>query len=270
MQNPGEKPPRERGFMPSPSSRSGFCKGDPVTPVWAWPLSPPQPNVGPRSRLFPEISLTTRRRVLPLLCLATFALGTVALAMPARAQSALAAQVARPVSLPDIAIGSEKATVTITEYASMSCPHCAAWGENVFPMLRSRYIDTGKVRFVFREFPLDIKAAGASMLARCIAKDDAEKYLAVTATMYQQLDPLLARTKETLTLIGKLNGMSEQEVAACETDQSLLDKLKADQQYALATLKVDSTPTFFVNGQRLKGAMSFEELDAILRPMFKR
>jgi protein-disulfide isomerase len=220
--------------------------------------------------LFPEISLTTRRRVLPLLCFAAFALGTIALAMPARAQSALAAQVAKPVSLPDIAIGSAKATVTITEYASMSCPHCAAWGENVFPMLRSRYIDTGKVRFVFREFPLDIKAAGASMLARCIAKDDAEKYLAVIATMYQQLDPMLARTKETLTLIGKLNGMSEQEVAACETDQSLLDKLKADQQYALETLKVDSTPTFFVNGQRLKGAMSFEELDAILKPMFKR
>ena len=73
---------------------------------------------------------------------------------------------------------AEGARSTITEYASMSCPHCAAWGENVFPMLRSRYIDTGKVRFVFREFPLDLKAAGASMLARCIARDDSEKYLA--------------------------------------------------------------------------------------------
>jgi protein-disulfide isomerase len=187
-----------------------------------------------------------------------------------RAQSALAAQVAKPASLPDIAIGSPNARVTITEYASMSCPHCAAWGENVFPMLRSRYIDTGRVRFVFREFPLDIKAAGASMLARCIAKGDSAKYLAVIATMYQQLDPLLARTKDTLTLIGKLNGMSEKEVEACETDQSLLDKLKADQQYAFDTLKVDSTPTFFVNGQRLKGAMSFEELEAILKPLLKR
>jgi protein-disulfide isomerase len=178
--------------------------------------------------------------------------------------------VAQPVSLPDISIGSPKASVTITEYASMSCPHCAAWGENVFPMLRSRYIDTGKVRYVFREFPLDIKAAAASMLARCIAKGDSERYLAVIATMYQQLDPLLARTKETLILIGKLNGMSEQQVADCETDQSLLDKLKADQQFAFQTLKVDSTPTFFVNGQRLKGAMSFEELEAILKPMLKR
>jgi protein-disulfide isomerase len=88
--------------------------------------------------------------------------------------------------------------------------------------------------------------------------------------MYQQLEPLLVRTKETLIQIGKLNGMSEQEVATCETDQSLLDKLKADQQYAFNTLKVDSTPTFFVNGQRLKGAMSFEELEAVLKPMLKR
>jgi hypothetical protein len=62
----------------------------------------------------------------------------------------------------------------VSTIPSMSCPHCAAFGENVFPMLRSKYIDTGKVRFVFREFPLDIKAAAASMLARCIADGDAE------------------------------------------------------------------------------------------------
>ena len=189
---------------------------------------------------------------------------------PGKAQDAVAAAVAKPVALPDIAVGSPKAPVTIIEYASMSCPHCAAWGENVFPMLRSRYIDTSKVRYVFREFPLDIKAAGASMLARCIANGNSEKYLAVVATMYQQLEPMLARTKDTLILIGKLNGMSEQEVHGCVTDQSLLDKLRADGQYALETLKVDSTPTFFVNGQKVKGAMSFEELEAIIKPMLKR
>jgi protein-disulfide isomerase len=191
-------------------------------------------------------------------------------AIPARAQSALAAQVAKPVSLPDIAIGSPKAPVTITEYASMSCPHCAAWGENVFPMLRSRYIDTGKVRFVFREFPLDLKAAGASLLARCIAKGDADKYLAVVETMYKQFDSLIARTTQTLILIGKLNGMSEEEVKACATDQTMLGNLNSDRLYALTTLKVDSTPTFFVNGQVLKGAMSFEELEAIIKPLLKR
>jgi len=199
---------------------------------------------------------------------------SAALSLPltgrAVAQSAIAAQLAKPVSLPDIAIGSAKARVTIIEYASMSCPHCAAFDENVFPMLRSRYIDTGKVRFVFREFPLDITAAASSMLARCIGNDDPEKYLAVVATLFKQLDRLMAQTKDTLTLVGKLNGMSEQELESCEKDQTLLDKLAADQRYALQTLKVVSTPTFFVNGQKLQGAMSFEELEAIIKPMLKR
>jgi protein-disulfide isomerase len=189
---------------------------------------------------------------------------------PAMAQSATAAAVAKPVSLPDIAIGSAKAPVTITEYASMSCPHCAAFGENVFPMLRSKYIDTGRVRFVFREFPLDIKAAAASMLARCIAKDDSEKYFGAVDILFKQQDRLMDQTKDTLKFIGKLNGMSEDEVETCVKDQALLDNLAADQRYALDILKVDSTPTFFVNGERLKGAMSFEELEARIKQLLKR
>jgi len=188
----------------------------------------------------------------------------------ARAQDTTAALVAKPVSLPDIALGSAKAPVTITEYASMSCPHCAAFGENVFPMLRSKYIDTGKVRFVFREFPLDIKAAAASMLARCIADGDAEKFFGVVRLLFQQQDALMAQTKNTLMLIGKQAGMSEQAVEICEKDQVLLDKLAADQRFALNVLKVDSTPTFFVNGERLKGSMSFEELEERIKRLLKK
>ena len=198
------------------------------------------------------------------------AMASLPLASTARAQSAIAAAVAKPVSLPDIVIGSPTAPITITEYASMSCPHCAAFGENVFPMLRSKYIDTGKVRFVFREFPLDIKAAAASMLARCIARDDPEKYLGAVEILFKQQDRLMAQTKDTLMFIGKLNGMSEQEVEACEKDQALLDKLAADQRYAMEQLKVDSTPYFFVNGERLKGSMSFEELDERIKPLLKK
>jgi protein-disulfide isomerase len=81
---------------------------------------------------------------------------------------------------------------------------------------------------------------------------------------------LIDRTTQTLILIGKLNGMSEQEVKACATDQTMLGNLSADRLYALTTLKVESTPTFFVNGQVLKGAMSFEELEAIIKPMLSR
>jgi protein-disulfide isomerase len=187
----------------------------------------------------------------------------------AMAQNATAALLAKPMSLPDMALGSPKASVTIVEYVSMSCPHCAAFEENVFPMLKSKYIDTGTVRFVFREFPLDIKAAAASMLARCIAKDDAGKFFGAIDTLFKQQDPLIEQTKDTLKLIGAQAGMSEQAVEACEKDQALLDKLSADQKFAYEVLKVDATPTFFINGEKLKGAMSFEELDEKIRSLMK-
>ena len=188
----------------------------------------------------------------------------------AMAQHATAALVAQPVSLPDMALGPANAPVTITEYSSMSCPHCAAFGENVFPMLRSKYIDTGKVRFVFREFPLDIKAAAASMLARCVANGDAEKFFGTVQLLFQQQQQLMEQTNTTLRMIGKQAGMSEQAVEACGKDQTLLDKLSADQRLAHEVIKVDSTPTFFVNGARLKGAMSFEELEEAIKPLLKK
>ena len=185
------------------------------------------------------------------------------------AQSAIAAAVAKPVSLPDIAIGAENAPVTITEYSSMSCPHCAAFGQNVFPMLRSKYIDTGKVRFVFREFPLDIKAAAASILARCIGKDDPEKYLGAVEMLFKLQDQLMARTKDTLIYVGKQHGMSEDDVKTCEEDQAQFDRLNADQQYAVQEVKIAATPTFFVNGMRFQGSMSFEELEERIKPLLK-
>jgi protein-disulfide isomerase len=188
----------------------------------------------------------------------------------AKAQHATAALVAQPVSLPDMALGPADAPVTITEYSSMSCPHCAAFGENVFPMLRAKYIDTGKVRFVFREFPLDIKAAAASMLARCVANGDAEKFFGTVQLLFQQQQMLMAQTSMTLKVIGKQAGMSEQAVETCSRDQALLDKLAADQRFAHQVIKVDSTPTFFVNGERLKGAMSFEELEEAIKPLLKK
>src|SRR5450631_1339318 len=115
-----------------------------------------------------------------------------------------AADVAKPVSLPDMALGPADASVTITEYASMTCPHCAAFNEAVFPKIKSEFIDSGKVRYVFREFPLDIKAAAGSMLGRCIAKDDAAKYFAVIDLLFkQQVEWAGAKTTETLARIGK-------------------------------------------------------------------
>jgi protein-disulfide isomerase len=181
-----------------------------------------------------------------------------------------AAEVAKPVSLPDMALGPKDAAVTITEFASMTCPHCASFTENVFPKIKKEYIDTNKIRFVFREFPLDIKAAAGSMLARCIAKDDANKYFAVIDMLFrQQMDWALKNTTETLTRIGKQAGLSQQQVEDCLKDQALLDKIAADQKYASEVLKVTSTPTFFLNGEMMKGEQSFEEFDKRIKSLLK-
>ena len=194
----------------------------------------------------------------------------IAEAMIPEASAQGAADVAKPVSLPDMALGPANASVTITEYASMTCPHCAVFNETVFPKIKSEFIDSGKVRYVFREFPLDIKAAAGSMLGRCIAKDDAGKYFAVIDMLFkQQTDWVMKNTTETLTRIGKQAGLSQQAVEACLKDQALLDKIAADQKYAAEVLKVSSTPTFFINGEMLRGETSFEEFDKRIKSLLK-
>ena len=186
------------------------------------------------------------------------------------AQSTTAVEAARPAGLPEMSIGSATAPVTVIEYASMSCSHCAAFGQNVFPMLRSKYIDTGKVRFVFREFPLDIKAAAASILARCIGKDDPDKFFGAVEAMFKLQDQLMAQTRETLIYVGKQHGMSEDEVKTCAEDQAQFDKLNAGQQFAAQQVRVSATPTFFINGARFQGAMTYEELEARIEPMLRK
>ena len=178
--------------------------------------------------------------------------------------------VAKPVSLPDMALGSKDAAVTITEFASMTCPHCAAFNEQVFPKIKSEYIDTGKIRYIFREFPLDIKAAAASMMARCVANGDAEKFFATLDTMFKRQEPLMTQTQETLRAIGKEAGMDDNGAEVCIKNQAMLDKLSADQKFANEELKVDATPTFFINGTMTKGAISFEEFEEKLKPLLKK
>lgn len=188
----------------------------------------------------------------------------------AAAENDTAALVAKPVSFPDMALGPATAPVTIVEYSSLTCPHCAAFAENVFPMLQSKYIDAGKVRFVSREFPLDIKAAAASMLARCAANGDAPKFFEATTMLFKQQQELVDHTTETLTSIGAKFGMDQGAVETCVKSDATLDKLQADQNFAYQQLKVEATPTFFINGEMVKGAMSFEELEAKLAPLLKQ
>ena len=216
--------------------------------------------------------IITRRAFTPALSLtglmAVVGISPLRLISGAMAQSP--SDVAKPVSLPDMALGPANAAVTVTEFASMTCPHCAAFDQAVFPKLKSEYIDTGKIRYIFREFPLDIKAAAGSMLARCIAKGDASKYFTVVDLLFkQQNDWVMKNTTETLTRIGKQAGLSQQAVEDCLKDQALLDKIAADQKYASEVLKVNSTPTFFLNGEKITGETSFEEFEKRIKPLLK-
>jgi protein-disulfide isomerase len=216
--------------------------------------------------------IITRRAFTTMLSLTGLAAlaGFSPLRLISEAMAQTAADVAKPVSLPDMALGPADAAVTITEFASMTCPHCAAFNEQVFPKIKKEYIDTGKVRYIFREFPLDIKAAAGSMLSRCIANGDAAKYFAVTDMLFRsQNDWVLKNTTETLGRIGKQAGLSQQQVEACLKDQDLLNKIAADQKYASDVLKVDSTPTFFINGEKIKGEASFDEFSKKINPLLK-
>jgi protein-disulfide isomerase len=216
--------------------------------------------------------IITRRDFTAALALtgAAAAIGLSPLKLIGEAFAQSAADVSKPVSLPDMVLGPKDATVTVTEYASMTCPHCAAFTKDVFPKIKEAFIDTGKIRFVFREFPLDIKAAAGSMLSRCIAKDDAAKYFAVTELLFKtQDDWVMKDTAASLTRIGKQAGLSQEAVEACLKDQALLDKISADQKFANEVLKVNSTPTFFINGDKVTGETSFEEFSKKITPLLK-
>ena len=186
----------------------------------------------------------------------------------ARAQSA--ADVARQAGMPDIALGPTDAPVTIIEYASMTCPHCARFNSDVFPKLKSEYIDTGKVRYVFREFPLDEIALAASAMARCVAKDDAPKYFALVDLLFKSQKDLVEAPVATINRIGKTAGSSEQAIKACvDGDPTTKQKINAGLQYANEKLKVGGTPTFFINGEMFKGAPEFDAFDQKIKSLTK-
>lgn len=175
-----------------------------------------------------------------------------------------------PSPLGDMALGSKDAPVTIIEYASMTCPHCAAFTTEVFPKLKSEYVDTGKVRFIFREFPLDQIALAASALARCVAKDDAQKYFAVVDILFKQQNDLATDALGTINRVGKQAGFSEQMIKDCVQGDPAIQKGILDvREHAYNKLKVNSTPSFFVNGTLVKGETSFDGFEKLIKPLLK-
>ena len=167
----------------------------------------------------------------------------------------------------DIMIGSDKAPVTIIEYASMTCPHCAHFSENTFPELQKRYIDTGKVRFIFREFPLDALAAAGFMLARCAGND---KYMPMVETLFaKQADWVVKEPLPPLKEIAKQFGMTEDSFNACLANQKGLDAIQAVRDHAVDKLGVNSTPTFFINGKKFIGDLTMDQISKEIDPYLK-
>jgi protein-disulfide isomerase len=207
------------------------------------------------------------------LAIATALLGISSLPPFARALAAETVPVdelMKPDALPDMEMGNGKASVTIIEYASMTCPHCAHFQENTFPELKKRYIDTGKVRYIFREFPLDNLAAAASMLARCAGKDDKSKYFALVDTLFaQQRQWAVEKPIPPLLAIAKQAGFTEQTFNACLANQQMLDGIESVRKRAIDKFKVQSTPTFFINGAAYPGALSIDEMAKLIDPYLK-
>ena len=180
-----------------------------------------------------------------------------------------ASNVTEQESLPEMALGPADAAVTIIEFASITCPHCAAFNETVFPKIKAAYIDTGKVRYVFREFPLDPVAAASSVLSRCIANGDSAKYFEVTDRLFRQPWWKVTKPRETLNQVGLQAGLDEQQVGACLKDEALFDKIVAERTSATAKLGVNSTPTFLINGDKIVGNTPFEEFDRRIKALLK-
>jgi protein-disulfide isomerase len=209
--------------------------------------------------------MITRREALTLLGSAIGA----AMLLPndrAFAQNVSPQDLATPGPLGDIAQGPADAKVTIIEYASLTCSHCARFHKETYPELKKRYIDTGKVRFILREFPLDPLATAGFMLARC---DGDAKYYPITDLLFEQQRTwaFVDKPLDALQATMRQAGFSKEKFEACLRDQKVYDGVNASRKRGQDSFKVDSTPTFFINGQRHPGALSIDDIEKIVKPM---
>ena len=207
------------------------------------------------------------RRILLSLGFLALGLAAAAAAPPAPERTVDMATVLKPGPLPELSLGNADG-VPIVEYGSLTCPHCAAFSREVMPKLKSQYIDTGKVHFIFREFsrnPLDV---AAFVLARCVGDD---KALATIDLLFAQqdkwafvdspLEPLLAAVRPT--------GLSHDKATACLQDQSKADAMQKIVKTAEDVVKVQGTPTFVIDGKVYGGELSMANFDEILKPLVK-
>ena len=176
------------------------------------------------------------------------------------------AKVLAPGSLPELTMGSATAPVTLVEYGSLTCPHCAVFAKETFPKLKADYIDAGKVRFIFREFSRNTLDVAGFLLARCLGDD---KAYAADELLFASQDKWAFVDKPIEPLIATLRaaGMTEEKAQECLKNQKLANAIVAVQKRANEEIKLTGTPTFVINGKVFGGELSYDQLKQILDPL---
>ncbi|MBA4349781.1 MAG: thiol-disulfide oxidoreductase [Rhodobacter sp.] len=179
--------------------------------------------------------------------------------------SAQEAETTTPVEITDFSLGPADAKVQITEYASFTCPHCATFHANVWPQLKSEYVDTGKVRFTYREVYFDRYGLWAAMVARCGGE---MRYFGIVDMIFEQQQEWAA-SDDPNVVIGKLRtiaktaGLDDASLDACLKDGAKAEAMVAHFEANMAADEVEGTPTFIINGEKHSN-MSFEDMKAII------
>ncbi|MFM8745611.1 MAG: DsbA family protein [Aestuariivirga sp.] len=200
------------------------------------------------------MTMISRRRLLS----GAAAVALLAAVAPAHADVDVA-ELLKPPALGDMALGADEgAAVTLVEYASATCPHCAAFHKDVWPQLKAEYVDTKKIRFIFREFPLNDAALAAFMIARAAPK---EAYFPLIGIFFDTLETWVQDPANGLLNIAKQAGFSQQKFDDTLKNESLAKGIMEIRDGG-AKFGVKGTPSFFLNGKQLEGEQSFETLKA--------
>jgi len=169
-------------------------------------------------------------------------------------------------ALADKVLGNPDAPITIIEYSSLTCPHCASFHKNTLPELRKQYLETGKAKLIYRDFPFDGAALRASMLARCSGDGRFFGFLDVLfktqETWARAADPMKA-----LEQVGRMGGLSAADVESCMKDEALMDGILRMRMRGEREFRIESTPTFIVNGKSFSGALPFDEFESKLKSL---
>jgi len=207
--------------------------------------------------------MTLSRRAVLIALAFSAAIGGPALAEKKSSGSVSAEELMAGNPLPDIWEGKADAPVTVIEYASMTCSHCAAFHKDVYPQVKKNLIDTGKVRFVLREFPLDPLATAAFMLARALGDD--KRDAAVDLLFAQQKSwAFVDKPLDGLAAVMKQTGLGQEKFEATLKDQAMFEKVAKMRDRASDKFGVTSTPTFFINGERYNGEITFADFAALV------